>query len=332
MILSKKMGETKLVYCSHLVCAKKFQDSIFVNQKGTTIYLKGNRIQAEPALILSCGLTAGGSTLRANQFELTIENRTHISSEKDNTSLSLTCLKSIDQCERKYLKAVNRNSLIDDHIYLYLDGQNKVRAQCINQETLLGFNENGEKVFTNCNMTSQVLKFPAVVLSTGSILSQETFPASHYMFPQQKKNLLKHFSQLQETEEGFLIKSTQELATVLGQTWEDLKSDRLMPVHIASWTSALLALTVATCSVCLMLCCCKAADKKLININFRTPRFVRTTRATILARRNREHLLSTLSIPPGEGAAVRPPSDRQQPEEVSAGERRKPTAPATPTG
>ena len=120
---------------------------------------------------------------------------------------------------------------------------------------------------------------------------------------------------------------------MLGQTWEDLKSDRLMPVYIASWTSALLALTVATCSVCLMLCCCKAADKKLININFRTPRFVRTTRATILARRNREHLLSTLSIPPGEGAAVRPPSDRQQLEEVSpAGERRKPTAPATPTG
>ena len=77
-----------------------------------------------------------------------------------------------------------------------------------------------------------------------------------------------------------------------------------MPVHIASWTSALLALTVATCSVCLMLCCCKAADKKLIKINFRTLRFVRTTRATILARRNREHLLSTLSIPPGEGAAA----------------------------
>ena len=124
----------------------------------------------------------------------------------------------------------------------------------------------------------------------------------------------------------------KELATVLGQTWEDLKSDRLMPVHIASWTSALLALTVATCSVCLMLCCCKAADKKLININFRTPRFVRTTRATILARRNREHLLSTLSIPPGEGAAVRPPGDRHQPEEVAAGDRRKPTAPATPTG
>ena len=89
----------------------------------------------------------------------------------------------------------------------------------------------------------------------------------------------------------------------------------------------------ATCSVCLMLCCCKAADKKLIQINFRTPRFVRTTRATILARRNREHLLSTLSIPPGEGAAVRPPSDHQQLEEVApAGERRKPTAPATPTG